>query len=202
MNLPPKLVDWGWRNEDEESLAHWIVVASWWNLDDRKYLSWTETRKMLKSIGDNGRRKALWTLTEILADYDNWISFTKRFLKQAWPKELQFRTSPTSYNLIGVAERAGPHFPDVVKTILPLIMPVERADTFVFKMNKDKDDDSSSLAAQHPKEVLALLDKMISHQEQFPPYGLATVLDLISDSQSELKLDQKWIRLSRLAGRV
>jgi hypothetical protein len=92
-----------------------------------------------------------------------------------------------------LAEEAGDQFPDVVKTILPFLGPVDHADMLIYGAKKN-------LASRFPEPMLALLDRVIPDAAPVPPHDLRSILEMIVVAEPTLRQDSRWLRLDTLAG--
>lgn len=203
LDVGNQMLKWRWSEGEVERYAEFTVLGCWWHTNGQGYVSWDETRKILKTVGDRGRSTAIRMLSNIISGHDAWVSFGKLFFEKAWPRELSFQTGTTSYSLVNLAENTGEHFPDVVKTIAQFVYPSSQTDLFVFKMKKERDgveEEGSELATRYPNEVLILLDRMISEDAQVPPYDLAALMKMIAYANPALRQDRRWLRLHRLSG--
>ena len=100
-----------------------------------------------------------------------------------------------------MAEKSGNHFPDVVQTILPLLIPVEHLDLLIHRMKKDEDEKETQLAAKFPVPMLALLDRLVPDDPRAAPYDLVSVLNMIAAAAPRLRQDQRWRRLYKVVTR-
>jgi hypothetical protein len=132
----------------------------------------------------------------IVNDLKKWRSFGKPFIQKAWPRELKFQTATSSRNFAHLAEAAGNNFPDVVKTILPLLGPADHPDMLIYGGTRD----GNALADRFSEAMLSLLDRVIPNEPRMPPHNLRQVLDMIVASDPSLRDDERWLRLDALAG--
>ena len=132
----------------------------------------------------------------IVHDLKEWRTFGKPFIQRAWPRERKFQTSTSSRNFAHLAEEAGDHFPDVVKTVLPLLGPVDHVDMLIHGGTRD----GNGLATRFPEAMLSLLDRVIPNGSSAPPHNLRPILDMIVASAATLRQDTRWLRLDALAG--
>ena len=100
---------------------------------------------------------------------------------------------------MALAEKADDHFSDVVKSIIEFVYPMEHPDMFVFKMKKGNEEEGTQLATRFPRDVLALADRIIPTDQQYPPYDLSNVINMIADAEPDIRQDMRWLRLRRLA---
>jgi hypothetical protein len=98
------------------------------------------------------RRASRRTWLLVPPPHPGWKKFGKPFIQQAWPRERKFQTSTSSRNFAHLAEEAGDHFPDVVKTVLPLLGPVDHVDMLIYGGTRD----GNALASRFPEAMLAL----------------------------------------------
>ena len=139
----PKAALWRWNDEAIKRLNEFLVVGCYWNLKSGQYVSYAEARAALQQATDEGRSQAIWLLTRIISDQGDWKKFGKPFIQKAWPRERRFQTASSSQNFARLAEEAGDHFPDVVKTILPLLGPVDHVDLLIYRAKTKHDEEET-----------------------------------------------------------
>jgi len=192
----PHSSSWAWDDRPIRRLNEFLVVACFWCLNDDRYISYAEARAALQQATEQGREHSIWFLMRIVNDLKKWRTFGKPFIQKAWPRELKFQTATSSRNFAHLAEEAGNHFPDVVKTVLPLLGPVTDAGMLIYGGTRD----GNALAARFPAAMLSLLDRVIPNEPRQPPHNLRQMLDMIVDAEPTLRQDEHWLRLDALAG--
>jgi hypothetical protein len=191
---------WDWDDAPIRRLNEFLVIGCYWNRKDNLYISYAEARKALQQAADEGRAHAIWFLANIVRDLNEWKKFGKPFIEKTWPRERKYQTSSSSRNFAHLAEEAGDHFPDVVKSILPLLGPVDHIDMLIYRAKKEGGDDSTSLVARFPEPMLALLDRVIPDDPRVGPHDLRSALNMIADAAPPLRQDERWRRLDAIAG--
>jgi SIR2-like domain len=186
---------WRWGNGAARRLQEFLVIACYFNVNDSRYVSYEEARSALQKSDDQGRAHALWFLTSIVRDNRAWNSFGKPFVQLAWPREKQFQSESTSRQFAMMAEESGNHFPDVVGTILPLLMPVKHLHLLIYRTTKTQDKDETPFPAKFPEPMLALLDRLVPKDFEVAPYELNSVLTMIAEAKPRLRQDPRWRRL-------
>ena len=197
--LADRIDEWGWGDDEQRQYGFLVTLACWWNIKKPEYLDWSVTRNILKRIGESGREHAISTVASIVEKQKGWESFGKPFFEKAWPQETSMQTSGTTYALVALAEKAGVDFPDVVSAVSEFVYPMEHPDLFIFNMKRGKSEKGPPLAKRFPAEVLLLLNKIVPSDQPFPPYDLSNVIEMIADSDPNLRQDIRWLRLRRLA---
>jgi len=192
----PHSSSWAWDDRPIRRLNEFLIVACFWCLNDDRYISYAEARAALQQATEQGREHSIWSLMRIVNDLKKWRTFGKPFIQKAWPRELKFQTATSSRNFAHLAEEAGNHFPDVVKTVLPLLGPVTDAGMLIYGGTRD----GNALAARFPAAMLSLLDRVIPNEPRQPPHNLRQMLDMIVDAEPTLRQDERWLRLDALAG--
>jgi hypothetical protein len=187
---------WAWDNAPINRLNEFLIVACFWNLKDDRYVSYAEARVALQQATEDGRDHSIWFLMRIVNDLKKWRTFGKPFIQKAWPRELKFQTATSSRNFAHLAEEADNNFPDVVKTILPLLSPADNLDMLIHTASQD----GNPLATRFPAAMLSLLDRIIPNEPRQPPHNLRQMLDMIVSAEATLRQDERWLRLDALAG--
>jgi hypothetical protein len=189
---------WNWDSRAAEKLNQFLVIGCYWHQQDSRYVSYAEARIALQRTDDKGRAQAAWFLGSIVRDQDNWESFGKPFTEHAWPKEARFQTSSTARNFVFLAEYSGDDFPDVVKTILPLVVPVPHLSLLSYRVKKEEGEEGPELAVKYPEPMLALLDRLVPEMIPGTPLDLAETLNMIANAAPPLRQDPRWRRLDKL----
>ena len=187
---------WHWDEHTRNKLVEFLIVACLWRREDKAYVSLGEARTALRVVDDSSRSHTLWFLAELVEKPGTWASFARMFLQRAWPRESRYQTPNVARQLVFLAERSGDDFPDVVKTILRLIVPTEQLDLAVMAEQSE-----SSPARRFPEWMLQLLDRLVPDDPRPTPYDLGGVLNLIVEASPSLHGDQRWRRLKRIADR-
>jgi hypothetical protein len=189
---------WNWDEHTRNKLVEFLIVACLSRRENKAYVGLGETRTALRVVDDSSRSHALWLLAELVERPGTWISFGRTFLQRAWPRESRYQTPGVSRQLAFLAGRSGDDFPDVVRTILSLVVPTDQLDLTVHQAAEQSDD---SLAKRFPESMLQLLDRLVPDDPQPVPYELGVVLNLIVATSPSLRGDRHWIRLRKIADR-
>lgn len=190
-------VPWPFDDEAKRAMLDAMVWLSDPEMEGGAIFNFAEIRNVLRGIDDEGRGHALWTLGNILEGGDKWAAFVQPFIEQAWPREKRFRSEQATRGFLRIAEQAGSHFPDAVRTVKPFLRPVPHADIFTYRLSRDSKERSS--ARQHPLEAIQLLDSITGDDRVTMPYGLAEALDVLGDADPRVRETSEFRRLSALA---
>lgn len=189
----------GWTLDEEErdyfgSLLVWLSRPV---PDFAPLFSFEEIRDALTTIDDDLRGRILWTLGNSLQEHGQWVEFIKPFIENSWPRALRYRSDETTRGFVQIAEKAGDHFPDAVKTILPLIRPVPNADMLTYRISRDRKD-KENIARNHPQVAMRLLNAITPDDRARMPYELAGALDALAELDPRIKDMSEYRRLKDL----
>ena len=184
---------------ERERLHEFIVLGCFWYQDNDAYITFKETRQILQKTNASGRAHSLWSFTRIVEENHAWRRFGKPFLEKAWPKESHFQTEQTSQHLVDLAERAGDFFPEVVRAILPYLVPSSQNVGSVSFLARQNDDEMGGLPTRFPDATLMLIDKIIPDDPDQVPYDLDSLIETIAEAKPSLRQDSRWRRLKALA---
>jgi hypothetical protein len=198
LNVITHISQWHWDEGPAHRLHEFLVIACYWNRKGEKYITYEEARAVLQQSDNEGRAHTLWFLATIVKDERAWRRLGKPFIKLAWPRESRFQTEATSRQFAAIAEESGSNFPDVVKTILPLLVLVERLDFLLYRMAKERDGEVER-EIKYPEPLLALTDRLVPNEPPIVPYGLPSLLNQIAEAAPRLRQDPRWRRLNRIA---
>ena len=187
---------WNWDEQTRNKLVEFLVVACLWKRRNKAYVSYAEARTALRAVDDTARSHALSFLGNLVEEAGTWSSFGRHFVQRAWPRESRYQTPSVARQLAFLAERSGDDFPDVVRTILPLVVPTDQLDLTVHRAAEQSE---ASLARRFPESMLQLLDRLVPDDPQSIPYDLGRVLNLIAEASPSHLGDQRWRRLRRIA---
>lgn len=189
---------WNWDEHTRNKLVEFLVVACLWKRENKAYVSYVEARTALRAVDDAARSHALWFLENLVEEAGTWSSFGRHFVQRAWPRESRYQTPGVARQFAFLAERSGDDFPDVVRTVLPLVVSTDQLDLTVHHAAEQSE---ASLARRFPESMLQLLDRLVPDEPRPIPYDLGVVLNLIADASPSLRGDRRWRRLRRIADR-
>ena len=138
---------WNWDEHTRNKLVEFLIVACLWKRKNKEYVSYAQARTALRAVDDQARSHALSFLASIVQETGTWSTFGRHFVQRAWPRESQYQTPSVARQFAFLAEQSGQDFPDVVKTILPLVVPTEQLDLTV---HRAADHGEASLARRFP----------------------------------------------------
>jgi len=108
------------------------------------------------------------------------------------------QTEETSQHLVALAKGAGDFFPEVVRTILPYLVPSSQNGGFVSSLARQSDEDMGGLPTRFPDATLMLIDKIIPDDPDPVPYELDSLTEMIAEARPSLRQDSRWRRLQAL----
>ena len=180
-------------------LHEFLVLGCFLHQDNDAYITFEETRQILQKTNASGRAHSLWSFTRIVEENHAWRRFGKPFLEKAWPKETRFQTEQTSQHLVALAKGAGDFFPEVVRAILPYLVPSSQDVGSVSFLARQSDEEMGGVPTQFPDATLMLIDKIIPDDPDQVPYDLDSLIEMIAEAKPSLCQDSRWRRLKALA---
>lgn len=188
------------QTELERQAGQVLVIGTYWNKYDPRYLTNTQCRRALQAIGSSGRSAALRTVNKIVAQQNAWPSFGKRFFADVWPQEVRYQTSSSSEAMVRIAEGNSEHFPDIIETIAEFLRPVDHPDLFLFRHRQEtgSDVERTPLVERWPMQILTLADHIIAKDPAHAPYDLAGLLADIANFAPDARTTKSWRRLQEL----
>ncbi|MEV5023467.1 SIR2 family protein [Sphingobium sp. LMA1-1-1.1] len=188
---------WSLDEHEREYFGSSVVWLSRPMPDFTPLFSFTEIREALSAFDDDLRGRILWALANSLQKHGQWTEFIKPFIENGWPRALRYRSDETTRGFVQIAERAGDHFPDAVKTVLPLIRPVPNADMLTYRISRDRKD-KENIARNHPRAALQLLNAITPDDRARMPYELESALDALAELDPTIKDMPEYRRLRDL----
>ena len=145
------------------------------------------------------REHSLFFLRSRVREAGAWSRLVAPFFRDVWPREQKFQTPASTRYLVHFLEELGERFPQGVALVADYLIPSADIDTFIFQLGSDREHGHAELTTQFPHETLLLLSRIVDQKQPRPPYGLADVLTRLADVAPELRYDDRWQRLQRLA---
>ena len=116
------------------------------------------------------------------------------FIDRVWPRERTFRTSSLVFSWVSLLEHTGDRFPEVLRAVRRYLVPVDRESHWLYNLGREASGEPP-LTVKYPADVLELLDAVIPNNAEDIPYDLASVLDLIEETDPMLVSDRRFLRL-------
>jgi hypothetical protein len=196
LKLPDYLARWKWGDSTANRFSELLVLACFWNKASGEYVTFNECRIALQHMTDEDRAHAIWFVSKIIKDQQAWKSFGKPFIQRAWPRESRMQSASTSRQFIMLATNADDYFRETVQLILPLLTQGEHADLSVYWFRTNDAEGKSELVKKYPESVLAMVDRLIPERPTRVPYELSALLNIITESDPELRQNSRWKRLN------
>ena len=200
LDVVVKASRWRWRNHDRKRLHDRLVHACYLRRRSEAYVSYLEAKGALQGTDEAGRVHCLWVLTSMVIDGRDWKGFVKPFLLQAWPRELEYRTESTSRQFVRMAEASKNLFPEVVEAVLPNLTRVPRLGLRLHRPVTTEGGGELNIPTKFPSHTLRILDALVPDDPGVAPFELTAILEAIAGAEPALRQNQKWLRLSRIAG--
>ena len=186
-----------WDDQSLQRLHEYLVLGCFWHKDSDAYITFDETREVLQKTNDVGRVNALSFFRQLVGKKHAWKPFGKRFIENAWPKESSFQTAETSREFVNLAEEAGDFFPDIVRTTLPFLVPIEDYWS-VYGLVRSIERRPCEFPQRFPDATLSLINKLVPENPLEIPYELDAALEMIADVKQGLRRDNRWLRLKNI----
>jgi hypothetical protein len=187
-----------WTANGLDHLGQHLVLAVEGPPRGKAYITTEEARAALRAASSAVRLEALSFLRQRATEDGGWKRIVVPFFRNVWPRERQFQTGATSRTLVLFLEELGERFPDGVALVSDFLVSSSDTDIFVFQFGSDAQHGHADLTKQYPQETLTLLNRIID-ETSCPPYGLAEVVTRLAEAAPDLRQDERWQRLHRLA---
>jgi hypothetical protein len=188
---------------NDSNVLSYILLEKWGNYEieseEKHLITDVELREILIHADDEFRRQMLWHIGRLLAANDGiWQYRLIPFLKHVWPRQRALRNPVVSASLVDLALSSGNKMPDVVKVILPRLVPAKRALQRISLPAKSAEDHPAKL---YPIPMLDLLWAILAEDPALWPYKTHDIIDSLaedpatrSDSRlSELRRRRRYI---------
>lgn len=193
---------WKWYDNRLRVLHEFLVQGCLLSEGDVSILTFAEVRLALQQTSDSGRLHTIQCLADLIANNRNqvnWHDFGKRFLDEAWPKEIRLQTEETSVELARLAGATGDSYPEVVQTILPRLIQIYGDSWFLYRVVSRGSEKEFELAKLFPEATLALVNKLVPDNPPETPFDLNSILEKIAEAKPGLRQDWRWRRLKGIA---
>jgi hypothetical protein len=188
-----------WTADGISHLGQHLLLALEGPEGGKAYITAGEARAALRSASSAVRLETLQFLRRRAAADGGWKRIVVPFFRDVWPRERQFQTAETSRSLVLFLEDLDEHFPDGVRLVGDFLVSSPDTDTFVFQFGSDREHGHADFTHQYPRETLTLLSKIIDETSLRPPYGLADVMTRLVEAEPDLRQDERWQRLHKMA---
>jgi hypothetical protein len=188
-----------WAEHGIAHLGQHLVLALERQQGGKPYITADEARMALRSANSAVRLETLWFLREHAATDGGWKRIVVPFFRNVWPRDRQFQTAETSRHLVLLLVDLDDRFPDGVRLVGDFLVSSLNADGLVFLFGSDRDHGHGDLMKRFPRETLTLLSKIIDASSPRAPYGLAEVMTRLAEAAPDLRQDERWQRLHRIA---
>ena len=192
--------DWMKDAELEDKAAQLAVLAAYWGLDGKGYLSKGEARDILRLCSDRARASAVWYTGQIVAEENGWTKFGRIFLRDIWPLEARYQSAQVADRMLYLAEGGGDHFPEIVEAILPYLRPMDHPDMVIFRERRSQGP-NTPIVQRWPAAALEVVNKVVPEDPRAIPYDLGAFLQDAIDADPSLRETTAWKRLQALVER-
>lgn len=121
-----------------------------------------------------------------------WKNRVEPFIKNCWPKSLEFASPQLSERVAHVCVSANASFAEAISLFQYWFQPVEHPDYLIKGLCK------AELCSRYPSEALIYCSALIGDDPRWLPDELQQCLDEIKDAELSLVKDKKYIRLVAL----
>ncbi|MBS7699138.1 MULTISPECIES: SIR2 family protein [unclassified Chelatococcus] len=172
------------RRRAEANVIGGFLLIGWGDDPDADPNQQLVTNAELREIlvdGDDALRRNILAIIErwsVEAEGD-WPALLIPFLLHVWPNQRVVRTPELSLRLVDLAFASGDHFPRVVQTILPRLVPVRGGTLEGYPLRSEPQDHP---AKAYPAAMLDLLWAILAEDATLWPYKFGEFLDILADA--------------------
>ncbi len=155
------------------------LLAAWGPTNDAAESSYlisdAELREVLIGCDDTLRLQFIWLLEQWSSDTKtSWRERVLPFLRHVWPNQRALRTPTISARLADFAFASGELMPDVVRLILPRLVPVRGSSLQMLLLKPISEDHPTR---RFPRETLDLLSAVLAEDSLLWPYRVEVILE-------------------------
>jgi len=189
--LSKKSHEWLWPSNLVSLLHQQLVLAC---RKGRCLENYPLMREAIKHASDRERAEVLRFLARDLPETtENWPSIRK-IIKEAWPRELQFRSEETTKRFLYLITKVGDNFPQAVATVKSFLVPLQSYDIYDFYT-----DGFMQLRNKYPTNVIDIMDAVIDENTRLP-YEFFSYIESMESVCPEISCDKR-VRKLRDYGR-
>ena len=182
-----------------EELAR-IILVGWGNRNEEtqeRYILNDEMRETLLQVNDDFRSHTLvllknWSKPNPNNKDKSWDDQLFEFFQDVWPRQLSIKSPITSARLFELAcSNAGQS--ELIDVILPLLTTVGRNKLHIPYIRST----DNNVVDLYPRQILILLYKTLPQDVKEWPYHIEETLLRMSESDSNLKTDERFLELQK-----
>lgn len=174
-----------------------IILDRWGSIIEGtsdRCISNEEFRDVLVQADDEFRSHVLRQMTKLLCNKkqetrNKWTSWLPEFLRDVWPLHRKANSPAASASLCDLVFSNEELFPELVEIILPRLAKI---DDHFWRWYKAKD-----FGEKHPRQMLDLLYAVLPDNVSGWPDDIEDIFASISEGDSALKTDEKFLELKR-----
>lgn len=184
------------RRDNSRGLSGFIL-SRWGSIIEetsKRCISNEEFRDVLVQADDEFRSHVLRQVTNLSCSEEQetrnkWTSLLPKFLKNVWPLHRKVNSPAASASLCDLVFSNEELFPELVEIILPRLAKI---DDHFWRWYKAKD-----FGEKHPRQMLDLLYAVLPDNVSGWPDDIEDIFASISENDSALKTDEKFLELKR-----
>jgi len=204
VRLIPNLLTMAINNEKEyhaEILAA-ILLSAWSSINgdiNDYYISDSDLKYVLLQSTESFRSYLLmqfvyWIGEKKAGDVPLWYRRIPYFFDKIWPKQKAIKSPKISSNMCDIAFADEERFPEIVSSILPHLIIVDKSYWLPYHkiLSKEK-----CVIDKHPKYALTIFWTILPDKARDWPYGINEILKRIEQADATLRDDDRLIELKR-----
>lgn len=201
LSLFPKIYTFEWDRDLAKVAATWLMWMAMFRRDQADGISAGQARDCLRNMSSETRNDVIFWIGQVGKGNENgWTELVAPFISDIWPREKAFRTSAAVSSWIGLLDDTGEHFPVAYSSVKPHLAAIDGESHWLYRFARGVGGDKP-IAADHPAEVLDMMNTITAHATAHPPYELKQILDVVADSNESLVGDPRFNRLLALTER-
>ena len=187
------------KKRNREALAR-VILVGWGSTiesTNNRFISNSEMRETLLRVDDDFRSRILWLLKRWSKPDNNdkgesWADKLQEFLQDVWPRQISVKSQDASAGLFELV-CSNMEDSELLEITLPLLTTIGRNKLHIPYFRSSND----SVAELYPSQFLTLLDKVLPDDVEDWPYNIEDTLKRMSDADSNLKIDERFLKLQR-----
>ncbi|MCC4310394.1 SIR2 family protein [Alcanivorax marinus] len=201
LSLFPWIEGVSWNRDLSGMAAQWLGHMRMFRSGKPDGLSRHEMRSALRAMSDDTRNRFIFWLGRVGKKNDNgWSRLVVPLINEDWPRERQYRTTASMRAWIGLLDDTDDSFPTVYEAVKKFLVPVEANDHPLYRFIEEIND-KKPITTLFPETTLDLMNRATPKVLTRPSYELPKVLALIAETEPDLTLDPRYLRLIDLVER-
>lgn len=198
VNLFPKVYEWDWERALLKLAANKVIELSLPDYKGIDRIEPNEARDCIRNMKENERAAVIHYVGLVCQkDSARWQTCALPLVEVTWPRERIFITNIQTLAWVSLLENSGEHLPYLIQSLEWCLAPLSTQNHWLYSFTRLRHN-SKPIASQYPEAILQLCSLLTPNDPRYLPYNLKEALEIIEQTQPELSIDKRFIKLTKL----